>query len=158
MAVLGKAAGSLPELLPCLPQSLASLAALAFFPSLAATCSSPTELEHHCVPVDHIALTLCVATTQEQPVAEAAAGEEAADGTAEASIWLQKSDATKDHVKAGRFTLGSRPGVVVCPLLPKAGSLQGATVCLPQSVCLLLGPGTLKLKGVTFKGVRSFSR
>ena len=96
-------------------------------------------------------------TAQEQPVGEAAADEGAADGAAGASMWLQKADITRQNVFHGIFTLSSRPGVVVCRMLAKVASLQGSTVCLPDSACLLLGPGTRKLQGVTFEGMISFA-
>ena len=72
-------------------------------------------------------------------------------------MWLQKVDVTLENVNDGLYTVGSRPGMVVCRLLAKVGSLQGATVCLPDSACLLLGPGTLKLQGVTFQGMNSLA-
>ena len=66
---------------------------------------------------------------------------------------LQKAAVSFATVPEGLFTLEGRPGVVLCPLLARVSSLQGAAVCLPNCACLLLGPGTLKLHGVTFQGV-----
>ena len=160
MEVLRSAPGSLQEQLPHLPPPLVSLAALAHTPSLAVVCSPAPECADQSASVEHTALMLCVSTTaaQEQPVAVASTTELVADGVAGASMWLRMDeDVTDDDIERDLFTLESRPGVAVCRLLAMASSLQGTTIFLPESVCLVLGSGNLKLRGVTFQGVSCFT-
>ena len=157
MEVLRSAPGSLQEQLPRLPQSLASLAALAHIRSLAAVCSPAPECADQGASEGHTALTLCVRTNPTEPVAVAAAAAEAVDDVAGASTWLHKAAVSDANIRDGLFTLESRPNVVVCRLLAKASSLQDLAVCLPDSTCLLLGPGKLTLQGATFQGTKSVS-
>ena len=72
-------------------------------------------------------------------------------------MWLQRAAIPDGNIVDGLFTLESRADVVVCRLLARVSALQGVTVCLPESACLLLGPGTLKLQGVTFQGADSLA-
>ena len=155
MEVLRSAPGSLQEQLPRLPQSLASLAALAHIPTLAAVCSPAPDCVDDGASVEQTVLTLCVCTSSMQLVATSTTEEvadEAADGVAGASVWPRKDAGTWQNRDRGLFTLESRAGVVACRLLARAHSLQGMTVCVPDCACLVLGPDALKLHGVTFQG------
>ena len=162
MEVLCSAPGSLQEQLSHLPQSLTSLAALAHIPTLAAGCSPAAECADQGASEGYTTLILCICTSPSEPVVEVGAADEAADsvaadGTAVASMWLQRAAIPDGNIVDGLFTLESRADVVVCRLLARVSALQGVTVCLPESACLLLGPGTLKLQGVTFQGADSLA-
>lgn len=140
MDVMRSAPGYLQDKLPRLPQSLASLAALAHIPDLAAGCSPAPECADQGASEDCTALTLCVHTSSAAPEAVASFDEEAADGVAGASMWLDIAPYSEQDMQNGLFTLISRPGVALC---------------LPDCACLLLGPGTPNLQGVTFQGAKS---
>lgn len=110
--MLRSAPGSLKEQLPHLAQSLASLAALAHIPVLAAGCFPAPECADQGASEGHTALSLCVCTrptdTLASPDEEAADGV-AADVTAAASMWLHKAPITGHDIEFGLFNLESRP-------------------------------------------------
>ena len=74
-------------------------------------------------------------------------------------MWFERANYTHGRFGHGPriFKLESRRGVAVCRLLARVSSLQGMNVCLPDRACLMLGPGALKLHGVTFQGAKSFT-
>ena len=157
--VLRSAPGSLQEHLPYLSPHLASHAALAHVPSLAAVCSPAPECADQGASLEHTALTLCVYTTSEQETQMAVANTivDPVDCVAGAGLWLHRDEDKVDNLERGLFTLQSRPGMAVCRLQARTSSLQGMTVYLPDFTCLEIGPGTPKLQGVTFQGANCFT-
>ena len=161
MEVLRRAPGSLASKLQQLPPALRSLAALASCLGLPAACMLPSARVG--TPPDQPKLPemcLCVDTSREPSpeVAAAAGGPCGAScgggacmaAPAHSKIWVH-NDSIAQH-DSSLFSLQQRPGMVACRLLARAGSLEGMTIVLPATGCLVLGPGTVDLQGVTFKG------
>jgi hypothetical protein len=65
-------------------------------------------------------------------------------------IWVQHHKVAK-HDRS-LFFLQSCKRLTVCPLVARSSMLQDLTIALPATACVILGPGELDLRRVTFTG------
>lgn len=117
-----------------------------------AVCSPAPESAAQGTCDDRPVLTLCVATSTDKDT-EAIVPASSEHGVSGTSMWPQCAEDTYENASSGMYTLHSRPGVVACDLQAKTSSLQGITVSLPDSSCLILHAGSLNFQEVIFEGV-----
>ena len=170
IAVLRCAPCALEEKLIQLPSLLRPLAGLAEVAGLVVMCSPVTEaseLSSEC-PV----LSLCVDCSQAQTPLTGAVAPEPSNSDPQLPGLLQdvvgaemcpvvaaaeKNSEHKDEVEDDSVTPEQREHSIACSLLARARNLQGHTVTLPNTTCLVLGSssGACHLQNFTFRGMNT---
>lgn len=166
MEVLRNTPTSLVKQLRQLPSSLRSLAALAHFPALAASCMLPSECPV-AVSGELPMVTLCIDThadVADDETVEAASfhtvssehdGETDDDiDLPDSNMWVRVDDES-DVIEGGSACcLEVRNSTVACPLVVRSKSLQDVTIKLPEHACLLVGCSSVPMdvQRCTFEG------
>lgn len=159
--VLRAAPGTFSRNFTHLPSPLKSIAALAEHRALAAACMPVAAHSPSCDAARTLpTVSLCIDSDSTDACMPGGApvpcAEHPSEGKAAGSgWWLQRAARCPGGSGAALFCLERRYSVVACHMHATVGLLEGLTLDLPDNACIVLGPGTMHMRNMTFSGAQS---